>query len=116
LARLEKYLLTVDSETGSPVKIEHMGEAGELTEVPLENLRVLDPSLPAPQVVNVYIGGAPVSEIQGTTAALGAGPPPRGGTPRPPVAIFQGNIPPKPPKGGGPKPGPKTGEGQGESD
>ncbi len=59
MANYVKYLLTVDADTGVPVKIEQVGEAGELREVSLDELR---PTLSAGSaggtvIVNIYAGG-----------------------------------------------------------
>ena len=43
MAKQTKYLLTVDSATGAAVKLERLGEAGDLTEVPLSTLAVAIP-------------------------------------------------------------------------
>jgi len=70
MPRQTRYLLTVDSDTGTAVKLERLGEAGELTEVPLGMLSGVS-SAPAPQagvampaalspqslVINIYMGG-----------------------------------------------------------
>ena len=57
MAKHTKYLLTVDSDTGAPVKLEHVGESGELTECDLSQLGGHTP-VPAhqPQVV-IHIHG-----------------------------------------------------------
>lgn len=90
MAKHEKYLLTVDAETGAPVKIEHMGEAGELTEVSLEGFQ------PAasfqPQIINVFIGSQVPAAPGDVLVQRGE----RGGRPTPPTCIFQGPKPPKP--------------------
>lgn len=57
-----RFLLTVDSATGAAVKVERVGEAGELTEVDLQSLlRMLgaSPAAAPPQqiIINVYGGG-----------------------------------------------------------
>lgn len=59
MADYVKYLLTVDADTGVPVKIEQVGDAGELREVSLSELR---PTLSAGSaggtvIVNIYAGG-----------------------------------------------------------
>jgi hypothetical protein len=38
MSKQTRYLLTVDSATGAAVKLERLGEAGDLTEVPLSSL------------------------------------------------------------------------------
>ena len=38
MSKQTRYLLTVDSATGTAVKLERLGEAGDLTEVPLSSL------------------------------------------------------------------------------
>lgn len=65
MSKQTRFLLTVDSETGAAVKLERLGEAGDLTEVPLSTLSVpmagaaAPPAAPAPQslVINIYMGG-----------------------------------------------------------
>ncbi|HYO59994.1 hypothetical protein [Archangium sp.] len=68
MSKQTRYLLTVDSATGVAVKLERLGEAGDLTEVPLSMLAVAIPGAPpaagagappTPQsmVINIYMGG-----------------------------------------------------------
>lgn len=68
MSKQTRYLLTVDSATGAAVKLERLGEAGDLTEVPLSTLAVAIPGAqpmagvgapPAsqPLVINIYMGG-----------------------------------------------------------
>ncbi|MFL5355815.1 hypothetical protein [Archangium sp.] len=65
MSKQTRYLLTVDSATGAAVKLERLGEAGDLTEVPLSSLSVPTagaappPAAPAPQslVINIFMGG-----------------------------------------------------------
>ncbi|ATB31087.1 hypothetical protein [Melittangium boletus] len=67
MPRQTRYLLTVDSDTGTAVKLERLGEAGELTEVPLGMLSGVSSAppphggvmAPSPQslVINIYMGG-----------------------------------------------------------
>lgn len=59
MAKHEKYLLTVDAETRRPVKVERVGEAGDLEEVSLESLGVSGGDAPSTQVINVYVGNQP---------------------------------------------------------
>ncbi len=61
MANLVKYLLTVDADTGAAVKLEKVGESGELIDA---DLGMLAPpavaAAPAPSVViHVYGGGVP---------------------------------------------------------
>ncbi|MGZ3459843.1 MAG: hypothetical protein ACXU86_15210 [Archangium sp.] len=70
MSKQTRFLLTVDSETGAAVKLERLGEAGDLTEVPLSTLAVAPLGVPgappaagvaaplAPQslVINIYMG------------------------------------------------------------
>lgn len=53
-----KYLVTVDPESRKVVKVEHLGEAGELTEVPMDALKLAQPPTAVSYTVNVYMGGA----------------------------------------------------------
>jgi hypothetical protein len=63
MSKQTRYLLTVDSATGAAVKLERLGEAGDLTEVPLSTLAMAPAGVlgasPAPQplVINIYMGG-----------------------------------------------------------
>ncbi|WP_395816796.1 hypothetical protein [Archangium minus] len=72
MSKQTRFLLTVDSATGAAVKLERLGEAGDLTEVPLNTLTTaplgVTSSVPAaggggaplsPQslVINIYMGG-----------------------------------------------------------
>ena len=52
MSKQTRYLLTVDSATGAAVKLERLGEAGDLTEVPLSSLSVAPVGVPgaAPMV------------------------------------------------------------------
>lgn len=94
-----KYLLTVDAETGVALKIEQIGEDGDLTEVPLSGFQLGAPQkgTPTASVVNIYVGGG---------AAGGEGPVVRQAfeatrEEEPEVIQFWGPQRPKPPK---PKP------------
>lgn len=89
MAKHEKYLVTVDADTGEAVKIEHVGEAGELKEMPLEDFQAArgTPSTPH-QVVNVFIGSQPGEGVQVQQ-------PPKQ-PPQPPSIIIGGPRPPKP--------------------
>lgn len=53
MSKHTRYLLTVDSATGAAVKLERVGEAGDLTEVPLSTLSMAPAAgvgtLPMPQ-------------------------------------------------------------------
>ena len=89
MAKHEKYLLTVNAETGEPVKIEHMGEAGELTEVSLEGFQPAASS--QPQIINVFIGSQVPAAPGDVLVQRG-----ERGRPTPPTCIFQGPRPPKP--------------------
>ena len=62
MANLVKYLVTVDADTGVPVKCEQVGEAGQLTEVSMQDLtpRVAAPSTGGTVIVNIYAGGGQV--------------------------------------------------------
>ena len=79
MAKHDKYLVTVDKETGFAVKIEKVGADGELTEVTPETLgeqsqTVVAQSMPQPVIVNLYInGGTPVALTGGEGAAVGPG-------------------------------------------
>jgi hypothetical protein len=65
----ERFLLTVDSARGVPVKVERIGEAGELIEVDLPGfLSSLTPgsaAAPVPQqiVINIYGGAAGATPV-----------------------------------------------------
>lgn len=52
-----KYLLTIDEDSGSPVKLEKVGRSGELQELPLShiNIPVAVPQTPS-VVIHVYGG------------------------------------------------------------
>jgi hypothetical protein len=83
MSKQTRYLLTVDSATGAAVKLERLGEAGDLTEVPLSTLAVAPLAVPGPRsgvgagaqpspqslVINIYMGGpqqaAPLSVTPG---------------------------------------------------
>jgi len=59
MANYIKYLLTVDADTGIPVKIEQVGEAGELREVSMSELQpaITPASAGGTVIVNIYAGG-----------------------------------------------------------
>ncbi|HEX6901849.1 MAG TPA: hypothetical protein VF789_19165 [Thermoanaerobaculia bacterium] len=66
----ERFLVTFDSARKAAVKVERVGEAGELTEVDLPGfLRMLAPApgtaAGAPQqiTINIYGGGAPGAPV-----------------------------------------------------
>jgi hypothetical protein len=57
-----KYLITVNSETGIPTKLEKLGEDGELTPVDLSKISFDSGNLGgASVVINIYSGGATVA-------------------------------------------------------
>lgn len=62
MPNLVKYLVTVDADTGIPVKCEQVGEAGQLTEVSMQDLtpQVASPSSGGTVIVNIYAGGGQV--------------------------------------------------------
>jgi hypothetical protein len=83
----ERFLVTFDSARGMPVKVERVGEAGELTEVDLpEFLRMLSPGqavgVPQQITINIYGGG-----VQGTQIVEPSARPPK------PPLYFQGDEP-----------------------
>lgn len=98
----ERFLVTFDSTQGVPVKVERIGEAGELTEVDVAGfLRRLTPGpaagIPQQIIINIYGGGA-----QGTPVVEHVA-----GPPRPPASWGIDTVPkPKP----GPRPKPKKEE------
>jgi hypothetical protein len=62
MSEQERFLLTFDSAQGVPVKVERIGESGDLTEVDLQGFLSSLTSSPAastPQqiVINIYGGG-----------------------------------------------------------
>jgi hypothetical protein len=65
MASNEKFLVTVDKETGAAVKIEQVGPDGELTEVkpeqPSPEQQQVGVAQPMPQsvVINITMGGGP---------------------------------------------------------
>jgi hypothetical protein len=69
MSNLIRYLLTVDSTTGAAVKVERLGESGELTEVPVESLPNMQgmATTPSPRagVSNVLKGAQPPGIIPG---------------------------------------------------
>ncbi len=57
-----KYLVTVDSETGTATRLERIGESGDLEEMDLSRLSLdIGHVGAAPIVVNIYGSGAAVS-------------------------------------------------------
>lgn len=72
-----RYLVTVDSTTGVPVKVEQVGEAGDLSEMDLATFSRFwgtgdaGAGTSAPQVVvNIFTGGAPWAQ-RGAVAKQG---------------------------------------------
>ena len=58
MADTVKYLVTVDGETGEVSKVEQMGDAGELTEVPASTFEMAPAAAGCPSyVVNIFMGG-----------------------------------------------------------
>lgn len=56
-----KYLVTVDSESGTPTRLEMVGDAGELTEVELSKLFQTSGYAGGVSIaVNIYTGNATV--------------------------------------------------------
>lgn len=67
MSEQERFLLTFDSARGGPVKVEQIGEAGELTELELAGfLRLLapGPAPAAPQQIVINIYGAGVQGVE----------------------------------------------------
>lgn len=77
-----RFLVTVDAATVAPVKVEQVGEAGDLTEVDLasfvRSLGVAGASpQPQPQVVINIFGGTAAESLAATAeSAQSPGPPP----------------------------------------
>jgi hypothetical protein len=68
-----KYLVTVDSETGVPTKLQLVGDAGELTELDLSNLSWEGANTGAISVVvNVYGSGSIVPQGEVKVSEYGA--------------------------------------------
>jgi hypothetical protein len=68
MSERNRFLVTVDSARGVPVKVERIGEAGELTEVDLQgfvrSLVSSSPASPSQQIViNIYGGTAQGAEV-----------------------------------------------------
>lgn len=68
MSELKRFLVTFDSVRGVPVKVDQIGEAGELTEVDLQGfVRSLAASSPAGAsqkiVINIYGGGVQGTEV-----------------------------------------------------
>lgn len=116
MSNLVRYLFTVDSTSGATVKVERLGDAGELTEVPVGSVLGAQATVPttAPQsaspqsvVINIFMGGpqpvvtpgpAPRAQKLGAmitgSAAGESGPPPE-------AAIIPGGGPGSHHGGGG---------------
>lgn len=105
-----RYLVTVDSASGAPIKVEQLGQAGDLSEVDVASfLRGLGTGsggtgAPPQIVVNIFAGGAPGAQgavvATSTTSApvnpmqnLGVDPAPS----PPPIHPPPVTPPPKPP-------------------
>jgi hypothetical protein len=59
-----KYLVTVDSDSGAPTKLEMVGDAGELTEVELSKLFQSSGYAGGVSIaVNIYTGNATVNRL-----------------------------------------------------
>jgi len=55
-----KYLVTVDPDSRAVTKVEHLGDAGELTQVPASTLGLGAPAASIAQganVIHIYMGG-----------------------------------------------------------
>ncbi len=52
-----KYLVTVDEETGETLKVELVGDSGELTEVDLGEALRMRPAAAPTYAVNIFMGG-----------------------------------------------------------
>jgi hypothetical protein len=102
-----RYLVTVDATSGAPVKVEQLGQAGDLSEVDVASfLRGLGTGSggtgsPPQIVVNIFAGGAPGAQgaVVATSAPvnpmqnLGVDPAPS----PPPIHPPPVTPPPKPP-------------------
>ena len=104
-----RFLVTVDAASGAPVKVEQVGEAGDLTEVDMPSfLSSLGGASASPQsqpqvVINIFGGAAAESLAAGAESARHhPGPPP---PPRTSICFPPRVTPPKNPsdKGGKPK-------------
>lgn len=61
MSKQTRYLLTVDSATGAAVKLERVGEAGDLTEVPLSTLSMAPAGVPGAAPM-AGVGAMPVPQ------------------------------------------------------
>lgn len=87
MSEKERFLVTFDPVQSMPVKVERVGEAGELTEMDLAGfLRMLAPGqaagVPQQITINIYGGGAQGAQVVEQLA----------GPPKPPPH-FQGDEP-----------------------
>jgi hypothetical protein len=92
-----RYLITVDSSTGATLKVERLGEAGDLTDIPIVGLTLADPTLGAALQIP-QLGLVPTHPGPGSPQFPGPG-----------RAIFPGPAPAQHPGPGTPQhPGPAT--------
>jgi hypothetical protein len=102
-----RYLVTVDSASGAPVKVELLGQAGDLSEVDMASfLRGLGSGgagAPPNIVVNIFAGGAPgtqgatvmtVNPMQNLGIDPAPSPPPVNPPPVNPPPVNPPNKPP----------------------
>ncbi len=90
-----RYLLTVDSKTGATVKVERLGEAGELTEVPVESITMSPGTAQPSKTDGAMLLGSRSSEALPPPAIIPGGPPPPAiipGGPPPPAIIPGGPL------------------------
>jgi hypothetical protein len=107
MAQHTKFLVTVDDESGEVVKVERMGEAGELTEVDTSSFSAAAlAGGGSPYVVNIFIGSS--AEPIVTTSAEQAGK----GRAKPPACIPAPGCIPSP----GPRPKPPGDDDNGDGE
>lgn len=87
MSNVVRYLVTVDAVSGATLKVERIGESGELVEVPATT----SPAVPS-VVVNVFLGGTPAAP--GTPAQVFAAAAPEKIIPTPgPTSVPEKIIP-----------------------
>jgi hypothetical protein len=123
MSQTKRYLVTTDAATGATLKVEHVGDAGELTEVPAGTLAAPAGHVCPPSAVfHVYVGHGGVSMTPHASAGPGMGPgmgPGGAMGPGPTSAMGPGPtsaMGPGPTSGMGPGPGSAMGPGPTKKD
>ena len=99
MSKQDKFLVTVDSESREVVRVEQMGEAGELTEVSSSTFADSGSTVAAASAdatpnyaINIYMGSGETPKITTATQAAGASDEPPMIVPSPGIVPSAGSL------------------------